>query len=711
MPAQVNAYQLYLNAKQSPVCPIVGPSGAQGPTGTPGATGVSTGVEYYFHTTQAGGYSGTSQPVLNFAGTFPIDTRIGQGPVGGNPVQIPNTPPGYGVGTNGYFSWMNGAGYVANSGRIADFRIPLTGYATIPAGSWNFSIQAKTFITDPTCSCAPSDTTINIIPSIIYYSGATGTTLRTGSPVAINNTDTVTTFSIFTPTTIINNPATDHVNIQFNASTPLAANQYIQFWSNGSKISQVITPFPPQNGSTGAPGPPGPQGISTGLEYYFYATQTGGYSGTSQPLLNNKGPTGFGMGQVPKGGPVVNPVYSPTGIYNGYFAYMDASGYASNTGTVASFNLPLAGFQSIPAGSWNFSNQVYTFTVPAGTYPNPNNQTAASINMYPTITYWSGGTGTKIASSTKPVAIGYTDAPYVYSLYTQSSTPVVNPATDYLNFNFGLTGPFAANQYVEFWTNGDSIANVITPFAPQSGPTGPQGPTGSQGPTGPPGTPGTNGTNGIPGAPGTNGTNGTNGQGITGTPTQVAYYGPDNTATGSSNFTFDGNTLSLPAGGVQFDGGPFSNQGYIRSGDPNGLILLGGNARLDINDADTNGPIRFLMNGSLTLPSIAIGSLSASPPIANNLTGNQQATMVIAGWRISWGSLYGSWNPGNSYPGNFDTPFGGIPFMVCGGQVNGGARTAYSVQPTSISTFDSFANNPVTNPVLGGMQWLAIGPA
>lgn len=546
MPAQINNYQLYLNAKQSPPCPVVGPTGAAGTPGATGSQGLSTGVEYYFHTTQTGGYSGTSQPLLNFVGPFPTDTFLGAGPVGGNPVHIPYTPPGYGVGVTGYFSWIDATGYVANSGRVADFRIPLTGYATIPAGSWNFSIQAKTFITDSTCSCAPTNATINIIPSIIYYSGIVGTTLVTGSPVTISNTDAVTTFSLFSTTKIIANPATDYVNIQFNVTTPLAANQYIQFWSNGSKISQVITPLSPRNGATGSQGLPGPQGISTGLEYYFYATQTGGYSGTSQPLLNNVGPTGFGMGTSPSAGPspTGNAIYNPTN-YNGYFALTNATGYVSNTGTIASFNLPLTGYSTIPAGSWNFSNQIYTFLQ---TPPYPSGaQTGSSIDVYPSITYWSGATGTVIASTTKPISVGYTDAPYIYSLYTQTPTPIVTPATDYLNFKFSATGTFASTQYVEFWTNGDSIANVITPFAPQAGPTGAQGPTGAPGATGLPGTPG---TNGPPGAPGTNGTNG---QGLTGTPGQVAYYGAGGVATGNGNMTFDGSNLSV-AGDVTVGG-------------------------------------------------------------------------------------------------------------------------------------------------------------
>jgi hypothetical protein len=264
------------------------------------------------------------------------------------------------------------------------------------------------------------------------------------------------------------------------------------------------------------------------------------------------------MGSIPNAGPGVNPIYSPTGLFNGYFSWMNAAGYASNTGTIANFNLPLTGLSSIPAGSWNFSNQMYTFTVPTGTYPNLNNQTPSSIDIYPSITYWNGSTGTKIASTTKPVAVGYTDAPYIYSLFTQTSTPILNPATDYLNFNFAATGTFGSNQYIEFWTNGDSIANVITPFAPQSGPTGAPGATGatgSQGPTGASGTPGTNG------------------QGLTGTPNQIAFYGTSGSATGSQYITFDGNYFDINS--VDFQIGNTCKLGYNGNN-----VRIGGNAPL-----------------------------------------------------------------------------------------------------------------------------------
>jgi hypothetical protein len=302
------------------------------------------------------------------------------------------------------------------------------------------------------------------------------------------------------------------------------------------------------------------------------------------------------MGLVPNAGPGVNPIYSPTGSFNGYFSYMNATGYASNTGTIANFNLPLTGLSSIPAGSWNFSNQIYTFTVPAGTYPNPNNQTPSSISIYPSITYWHGGTGTKIASTTKPVAVGYTDAPYIYSLFTQTSTPILNPATDYLNFNFAATGAFASNQYIEFWTNGDSIANVITPFAPQSGPTGSVGPTGAAG---------TNGLQGVTGPAGTNG------DGLTGTPGQIAFYGPSGTATGTSNLIYDGTSIVVSNTAV---GSSFLNASILSIDNGNSVFTANGSGGLGLTSTlGGTPPANLTMTGKLTATQIdALVSPSSS---------------------------------------------------------------------------------------------------
>jgi hypothetical protein len=110
-------------------------------------------------------------------------------------------------------------------------------------------------------------------------------------------------------------------------------------------------------------------------------------------------------------------------------------------------------------------------------------------------------------------------------------------------------------------------SGVSGPQGPQ-GPTGnqgvvgPQGPqgnvgaTGPQGPTGPQGNQGPTGLQGPAGAAGTNGNNGTNGnqgpQGPTGpgtltsgTANNVAYYSAASTLTGSTNLTWNGNTLAV----------------------------------------------------------------------------------------------------------------------------------------------------------------------
>ena len=267
--------------------------------------------------------------------------------------------------------------------------------------------------------------------------------------------------------------------------------------------------LPGSNGSTGATGPIGPagqNGLTTGLIYYFYTEQPGStYS--PQPNVNNYGPTGFSMQTIPGVGPGLPPG-NPNLTYNafnGYLAFMNQAGYIPIGGTgparLATFNLPLTGKFTIPAGSWVFSNNIYSYTTVTPT-------TTIPFNMYITISLYTVSTSTKtliggdlkrIYSINNPLATD--DTPYINNVVIPQTYTVNNPSVDYLIVEFYVqeSYSFASGQLIEFWSEGDSISQVVTTFSPQSGPTGPTGPTGFTGPQGPTGPTGPTGPNIPPG--------------------------------------------------------------------------------------------------------------------------------------------------------------------------------------------------------------------
>jgi microcystin-dependent protein len=278
--------------------------------------------------------------------------------------------------------------------------------------------------------------------------------------------------------------------------------------------------LPGSNGSTGATGPMGPAGINgltTGLIYYFYTEQPGStYS--PQPNVNNYGPTGFSMQTIPGVGPGLppgNPNFTYN-AFNGYLAFMNQAGYTANGGTgparLATFNLSLTGKFTIPAGSWIFSNNIYSYTTVTPT-------TTIPFNMYITISLYTVSTSTKtlIGGDLKRTysinnALTTDDTPYINNVVIPQTYTVNNPSVDYLIVEFYVQEnyTFSSGQLIEFWSEGDSISQVVTTFSPQSGPTGPTGPTGFTGPQGPTGTTGPTGFTGPQGPTGPTGPTGPN---------------------------------------------------------------------------------------------------------------------------------------------------------------------------------------------------------
>ena len=197
---------------------------------------------------------------------------------------------------------------------------------------------------------------------------------------------------------------------------------------------------------------------------------------------------------------------------------MNQAGYTTNGGTIttpanlATFNLPLTGKFTIPAGSWVFSNNIYSYTTITPT-------TTIPFNMYITISLYTVSTSTKTLiggdlkrfySINNPLATD--DTPYINNVVIPQTYTVNNPSVDYLIVEFYVQEKytFSSGQLIEFWSEGDSISQVVTTFSPQSGPTGPTGPTGFTGPQGPTGTTGPTGFTGPQGPTGPTGPIGPN---------------------------------------------------------------------------------------------------------------------------------------------------------------------------------------------------------
>ena len=259
-------------------------------------------------------------------------------------------------------------------------------------------------------------------------------------------------------------------------------------------------------GPTGPQGPVGPAGISTGAIYYFLVGDATA-DGPEPPV------GGYKMSQTPGVYPPLtdpNPAYG--GVYHGYFTEVVGSGSGSDQLLAEFQTLPgVPGVSLIPGGVWNFSVNAYSFQQAAAT------TTSTPIPTVPTPTtiyaniYLSTDLVNPIASNiNRPATVpGLTDDPILISINVPPTT-IVNPLTDYLIVQFYVPG-IPSGTVCQFWTEGDSISQVVTTLSPQSGPSGPtgpsgpSGPTGPAGPTGPQGNPGTKGDRGDTGPTGPSG--------------------------------------------------------------------------------------------------------------------------------------------------------------------------------------------------------------
>jgi len=263
-------------------------------------------------------------------------------------------------------------------------------------------------------------------------------------------------------------------------------------------------PAGPQ-GPTGAPGTNGTNGFSSGKIYYFHAQNPT----STQPALGYTGP--FSASAVINNAPE-NPNYPGSG-YLGYFSYINPVAGTTGPFFLGRFQTSPGdpGVSLIPAGSWNFSIEACSFikpyTVSSQTIP---------VGMYANLSVYTNGGVTGVASSpliqiNNPIAGDNT--PYNFNIQVPSAVTLNNPLTDYFLVDFytvpalnqgwtGFTGGVGKTGQIEFWTDGNSVSQVVTTLSPGQGPTGPQGNTGVSGPTGSTGSTGPTGRVGPTGSQG-----------------------------------------------------------------------------------------------------------------------------------------------------------------------------------------------------------------
>jgi hypothetical protein len=150
---------------------------------------------------------------------------------------------------------------------------------------------------------------------------------------------------------------------------------------------------------------------------------------------------------------------------------------------------------------------------------------------------------------------------------------------------------------------------------------------------------------------------------------------------------------------------------------------------IDGKVSNTSGPIEFINGGGITatvgnitavglfatvgasIPALLNGSLGASTPGAIQYTStNTQATMVISGWRITWGA---AWIIGGNTTGSiaFTPAFSAPPLVFCSPQTGGtpGFYTPVNVFTTYIENMVGYASDG--SPLNVPCWYIAIGPA
>jgi hypothetical protein len=201
--------------------------------------------------------------------------------------------------------------------------------------------------------------------------------------------------------------------------------------------------------------------------------------------------------------------FTPNPFYPQYIGFFNEVTGSTGSTKIGEFVGTPGTPSSIPGGVWTFDVSAYSFT--GGSFYGPSGpfqQIPAQIQAV--VSLQNGSTATTLLTSawTPLVSDPTLSIPTTIKSNLTAYT-VSDPINSYFNIQFyakqnaGNTG-----GVFQFWTNGDSISNVITTLPANAGVTGPQGFTGPQGPVGPQGAPGNNGQIGPIGPTGLQGPTG-----------------------------------------------------------------------------------------------------------------------------------------------------------------------------------------------------------
>lgn len=134
-------------------------------------------------------------------------------------------------------------------------------------------------------------------------------------------------------------------------------------------------------------------------------------------------------------------------------------------------------------------------------------------------------------------------------------------------------------------------------------------------------------------------------------------------------------------------------------------------ASMAVSGALTTGT--FNVSGALQIASFTNGSLGATTPYAMVWGSGNQATLVIAGWRLSWGLSTGADTNGNIGV-TFNTAFTGIPAIsILSCRAGGGdSFMANGLSPPTATGFNLSCINRGSGNAFGATcSWIAIGQA
>lgn len=347
------------------VCGTTGYTGDTGPAGTPGTPGTTNGLILYFHADDAG-----SQPPDNYTGQLSMTTSPGAGP---------GVPPGTTLypTINGWYAGITSASTPipvapglpgTNMYLIGTFQTPIgqPGQSVIPVGTW--TLYNNIYSWDPTAvagSGPDQNISCQLYVELWKHEGVGGETQIATNAQRLTDINQPNSLDYVYQTTInvnsaitINNPITDYVYLKIyvvDNDNPVSVlfsntNQRIEFWTDGTSVSYVVTSFATAQGSTGytghtgytgdtgntgPTGPLGPQGPvgPGGPQGIQGSTGDTGYSGTPAGLISQ-----YAGASAPSGWLLCDGSAVSRTTYSGLFGVI-ATTYGVGDGSTT-FNLP-----------------------------------------------------------------------------------------------------------------------------------------------------------------------------------------------------------------------------------------------------------------------------------------------------------------------------------------------------------------------------------